>query len=188
MKASWPYFIIMLPYCFHASMLPKKLCRLVHMICHHVAGVRTLSLRTSIALALSFSFPRNSNGGNHSEGSTWLEPGQSERPPPLHCPGRRDGSPTKIRPAAPFWESTEAQEKWETAEEFFLWELLGELLLPQGDSLPKNKAQEEESKTGSLGKTSDDIILTSVSWYTLADFLIHFALEPKHIAWLRKVS
>lgn len=74
MKASWPSFIIILLYSFHSSMLPKKLCRLFHMICHYVVGARTLSLRTFIAilpLALIFPFPEG--GKQH-----WGEPFRRE--------------------------------------------------------------------------------------------------------------
>jgi len=55
----------------------------------------------------------------------------------------------------------EAQEKWEAAGEFFLWELLGNSCYHKGTACPRT--QEEESKTRSLRKISDDVILTSVS-------------------------
>lgn len=56
----------------------------------------------------------------------------------------------------------EAQEKWEAAGEFFLWELPGGLLATTRGQLVQEQSTKRGKQNRSLKKISDDIILTSV--------------------------
>lgn len=144
-----------------------------------------------LPLALIFSLPGNSSGGNHntrehmtqawpiraSPTSSALEAGMG------HHQDQASGSILRI-----YWKLGKVRSCWASLP----MDAAGEFLLPQGDSLSKNKAQEEESKTRNLRKISDYIILTSVSWCAPADSSMHCVLEPKHIRdskkWIRFLS